>query len=1115
MRKSNNVFLNVVLLLLPFFVLIGFSSWVITSKTEKEVGNEIVNNTTENEMVDVNVHYKQVSNGVTTKTEYYVPSACTVTHNITRYNKSGNVEKSILSAPSRDGKTGKLTNADERIVYYDVNNDVYTKIDERNNSKGPEVIKSLNFNVTSWTKKESSSEYAAVWNTEITETINGKTTTTALRFQCDSGNTVSGHGQKYKVGDVYKAEEELSNDTVINGNVTTTTIVYQRITVYKVEKIVYGNVEVSCVPVDYANWVYYPRYELRKVVITTTKGASSTGDYSSSVKVKKGSIIRAVDLNIADYTQYGYYSNEDYSSLFDFTQPINTTTDIYLRYVKSSNGLSSQVNSNTSTLNVHDQYRSGSGDGYNLMKDLSYDDVTNTAYLDACTVASGSTLNLTYEHEQIYLTPISGNISDNLGNHRISDDNSLAPDYQGSSYIGEETASMHLFLNGDMTVNGTLNVGGKIGGSSASSLYYSYIIGRYAILDLHGHTITVDGGAVNNYGLIKDSIGGGQIIVKNGGKVKSVLTVSDGRGRDQTALGFTKRQTPFTEYRLSYLQVPVTLYTGTSLIGYLKADFQGFGVSNFDIPIVGPTFNSALFSWNSSDSKDYVYYKPYQIKQLSTPSTNATYLYMYNWRNQFEFHSSVKQASSYILSTTFTVSSMSINVSIDFARIDFPISPFFDLVIENGYDLELNSKTTFYPGSSLLVDSGASVTFKNNGAKTYSDISKTAFGFGITLKGESRYSAGGIMAHGSNITSTASVGISGNRFGIGVYNQSTYWNYVQPANININGSISFDTSIDTSNEEGFYYLSGPINLSESAITSIKNNAAYIKTYDIKAELCNGFLYNNTYQDVETQYEFATSFNCLPLISSDTAYLIDSTHNLTGAFDTDSGVFTATDGTNYYLYVDQNLYVGGNTSSYQGNKINKAVTIKKIKKVYSTYNIISDADTSSFYVYYCGIHVPVSSGFSDGTSLSNNSKIYVDLNKFISNVDAHYSQGIRIYTTDESKNTPSSYDCVTQPTVTLSTGDSSGNNKTWLINNSNSGISGSTGDSTPALTIGEDGYWYLNNNKTNLISYLNFEIGRNYSNSVIRINTSKKQWSFYEFKDFKKAKDNDTDTWYSY
>ena len=981
------------ILISVFFLLIisvGAATWILSGVNQN---SNSINHELSNDTVELNIHYRTQSSEVSTSTEYYIPKTFTINHGVTPYNSSGQIQTDKLTNSGYDS-----FNADEITVFWDVVDGKYTKINQRSNTTGPEQIKSLSVNVSEWTQVSDSTSYAEVWDTSVQDDRTSKTT--QLRFQCDSGNSVSGHGQMYSVGDVYDPDKEIYNVTEETEEAIITTIIYQRIVVDALGEVQIGTKEVSCVDVPYKIWLYYVRYEQRMVKIIQTKAVTKDVDTEEVIYVKKNSTISAVDLNIGNYTNYGYYADSEYNEYFDFKQPISENTDIYLRYIDSSESISNQINgmATNATTNLYDQYLGGSGGQIDISTDPSYHNPTNSVFIDSFTVNEGNTVNLTFYDSKSYLSPNTGMVpSDTLGSHRTTTDTSIVLDYDGANYIGNSNISCNIKLNGDVTVYGTLVVGAEVG-SHTTGTQYSFIIGKYSVLDLHGHTLIVDGGTLTAYGLITDSIGGGKIIVNNNGVLSSVVTVTDGRGRDPSSLGITKRQAPFTEYKLSYLDVPVYIYNGSSFNGILKADFAQFGIVNLTIPFLGSSFNNYMFSWATNNAEEYILYKPSYIKELYTVGNTTEYLNMYYFRNQFHFFANVRQAGEMVIQAKLETTAGNVDVDIDFARIDFPISPFFDFIINSGYYMEINSKMTFYPGSSMYVAKGARLDFKYYKEQNYASISKTAIGIGITLPGEKKYIAGGLMTYTNKIQDLATYSYS--KFNVGVYYTTNNWKYTKESYVIIDGDITFDSNIDTSKSDGYYYLSGNITLSSSGLNSIIQNKNCIKTYDMKSEIRQAFLYDSNNYSLEKQYTMATSYNINPIISGDRAYIIDKNNLLIGTFDKSNGVFTEINTSNkYILKTDNDMYEDGSSGSDQDSRVDRNVEILQISFSNSEYKIVFDSNNTA-YLYYCGLFVPVLTELPDVLSFVNNSEINVNARKFMSNKDASVNISIRTITVDE-------------------------------------------------------------------------------------------------------------------
>ena len=713
--------------------------------------------------------------------------------------------------------------------------------------------------------------------------------------------------------------------------------------------------------------------------------------------VKSGSRLSPNALNVEGYTSCAFFSDESYSTLFDFSKPITTDINVYALFLNNQGNKEtlSDLMQKNSNLAVYDQRRGGSGGSYDVISDPLYDTTTNTIFLKNTTIASGATTNFTFGESKVYLDPIEGTFNDSVSAHRTSTDTSISTEYSGTNYIGDDNCSLNIILTGDLTVNGTLNLGADIGGANDFTKF-SYIKGMYAKIDLYGHNIYVDGGNLNAYGLIVDSVGTGKIIVKNNGSVKSTISVSDGRQINQVLVGLSKRQTPFSEYKFPYLQVPTYFYNGSTFSGYLKFELCRYGISNIIMNVVGPS--NALFLWNDNVPENYVLFNPYRVEPISNLKDVNFLRQDYDLRNEFVFNANVKEIESLELTLEIEILT-TVKGTLDFIRIDVPISTFFDLVLNDGFTMEISSKITFYPGSSFTVNKNATLKLTYRGSVKY-DAQAMSY-----IPGEERYIAGGIMSYTNHIGEIANNGYSKNRFNIGIYNNEKFWNLTKTSNVNIYGNLIFDDTIDTTAKtgDGYYYLSGKINLSKNALDSIISNKNFIKTYDFKAELHSGLFIDSGHMGIEYLYEAATSYNCNCLISGDEAFVIDANKARKGSFDAKNGIFvkesdvdilnneiTYTNSTGeYFLCVDTDMYEDGSTGNDQSSRIDRNIVITEIKESNKSGRLIQTID-DKFYVYYCGLYIPVVSEMTEIINPSNGSTINANCRKFFSNNESDYA-----------------------------------------------------------------------------------------------------------------------------
>lgn len=1006
MKRMHRLFM--LFLFLASIISVGFSSWLIpggenkaTTSMKNEVGSA--------EAI-LTIHQRKnylIESGV--KYDYYIPE--TIDNNSNVYatfdirNTDANGNKSTEEYGIDPTYTDYVNSEskDTQTVYYDVVNGKYTAITQHSSSFGPQNLNSVKINVTNW-KTANEGEYGLAWRVKANDG-------TLLKFEGNVGNKDKGAKNAYGVGDVVSGCEEKEvyrSEPVIDGKFKRTEIIYQRTTVYSTKDIEVSKKKVFLfVYTKYMHFQYFPQIEQRKVVITEEISGHEDNVLETKIKVKKGSKISPLDLKINNYTQCGFYATQEYDTFFDFTKPINEDGDIYVNYFEDSTGVSHLNNAisslNKSTLNVYDGKKGGSGGDFDISTDSRYSN--GNLFLSQTTIASGNTVNMTYGASECFIAgdpETTKNYTENYVNHRTASDDAICVEYDGNIYNGLANNSNSVVLNGDLTVKGKMVIGAKIGAYTNLQMQ-SYIIGNYCLLNLYGHNLVIDGGTVVAYGMIVDTIGTGKIIIKNGGTLKGTMTVSDAKGSTQMILGISKRQTPFTEYRLSYITVPIVIYNQCSLIGYFKLDFgNDFGIANSFLNIIAPS--NSIFVWNDNDTSSYILYEPRIIQNLYDIANTTIYKQLYYLRNVINIYGNVRVPESVILNISVTFANMNLDADIDFVRIDIPISPFFDIRVMGNHSFELYSKLIFYPGSSFYSDYGSTVNFKvsSTKAKEYATIEKGGvLGKKVTIYGETRYVAGGLFVYESDMSSS-SLG-SPLKYTQGLCAQTSYWKLDKLKSSCINGNVAFDTSINTnvSTGDGFYFLSGNIQISESALKTMLQSKALIKTYDMKADITNGFLFDGTHMNGEYQYESATSYHILPLISGDKAFMIDSQRSTEGRFNNKTGVFStkyslsldsdsnishSMDSSLYFLKTDDDMYEEGSEPSNQGSRVDREVNITKIdSQTYSErYGLFKDL-SGQLYVRVGGVNVrSLDSNLTYSASSIASTTIQVTLRKFFSN-----------------------------------------------------------------------------------------------------------------------------------
>lgn len=803
----------------------------------------------------------------------------------------------------------------------------------------------------------------------------------------------------YNIDDWYQEEIFVKSESSFSQEKTTETIV----SYFKRKRIADRSSRNSGSFVK-PNWThtYTVAWYTWTSTITKTRELPVDSVSSYSLKVNKGNTISPCDLPIDNYKQYSYFADNQYSTLFDFTKPINSNKDIYLKYYEGDSSLTQFINGKTSgTYSIYDSGKGGSAGQFDVSSDSTYETKVGCDYLSQATIVSGVTINITYSDNQLFPTSKGDAIADGADAdkyHRDTNSN-VALDYYNNQYIGNNNCSTMIRLLGDLTVKGNLGIGARVGGVN-SNTHFSEIIGNYTQLDLNGHNLIIDGGKVECYGSILDRTGGGKVIVKNGGTIMGLLTVTDARGGNLMTYGYGKGQSPFDEYRFAYIEAPIVAYYGTTVMGYLKLDLGSLGISIIKANIIG-TSSNGVFSWGTKKTdEDCFEIIPYINKSLypssiSNPKYKSVYTMMYYYRYKFNFKANIVLNSQIPLNATVNVLGKDTPVKIDWARIGVPIPPFFDFKLFDDYSMTLKAKLLLLPGSSFITAKNSNLIFDPGENVKYEDIQPSTLFSDIVIKGETKRNCGSIMAYDRSFYSYYSYD-NFNAIRCGINNDgkdsngnnysanndtSVFWSYpegssyrmiTKPSNHMILGKVTIGAMPDSNK----YLISGPISLSKQALQTIISSQ-YVKTYDIKGEQMGSMWFGIKSPSSEASYNLITSFNTLPLISNGKAFIKDNNMNINGIFDEETRLFTAGDQT-YFLWTPNDYLIGGSDKGNQKALTDYTVTPTLVESVIGNQIIKANG---AYYLFYRGIFVPVLDAVSSGTTYTT---IKANLRKFCSN-----------------------------------------------------------------------------------------------------------------------------------
>lgn len=698
-----------------------------------------------------------------------------------------------------------------------------------------------------------------------------------------------------------------------------------------------------------------------------------------SYTIEKNTIFSRPNISRAGYSLVNFYelnsSNE--FVLYDFSKPVSSNLNLYAKWVEIKSGTNTLTDF-VKSANVESTIYSNptSDNTYAITKDpsYSYDSLTvNLGNKDSITTIS-TTINFAMNTGLTNQEALDGQQISNTTASSNTGDKFVSLDYGGN------TCDYTVVLQGDLIINGKLVIGGWTGSNSGAA-EQGYIIKEYVTLDLNGHNITVnDGAVIHSFGLIKDSKGTGMITVKPGGTVYSQLVLFDLHGGNNTLWSYGKNFCPFNNYIIPYLRCKVRFEATETKTGnfyvFTKLNLGSLGFTNLYLPFIGTATEVFIFNFVSkSGNTGYVDYEYETIDNLkkSNPSSYENKNLLFD-RNVFTFHNIVGNTDAGVttgyLSVNASVISINKEFSINMDRVSFPISSFAYLYFKNSI-FTVSQSLILQPGSIMEIDKDSVLNFdyyRNSSTgdkKSFSSIPVTYLGSTWkTLPGTSKYISGSIIATNSKPSNSnpfgALVGYMNN-----TNNYSTiFWNYFKNATCNVYGKINFVTGNNYP-----YKLSGNINISSFSIDGgetyswDKNNldrlsTVNLNTYAVEYNVSNSFWFNgdNLIGDSSNKgsYLNVNHFYESPLISNSIAYLYDDTFNLTGKYDEVNGVFSSDNGKKYVLLTSDflvNYDYSGTTSSsasLQEADVDNSI-IPSECVVESNYIIVN----GQYYIFYGG------------------------------------------------------------------------------------------------------------------------------------------------------------------
>ncbi len=676
----------------------------------------------------------------------------------------------------------------------------------------------------------------------------------------------------------------------------------------------------------------------------------NSGAVQNSITISKGSsLTEKYVLSILTLTDNDYYfiglaeevSGSPSSTFYSYGDEITSDTTFYAVFNKAQDSSSTfatgsitdTVNSATSSTSI---YLSSGSSSTDVSLDYTYSSSLKSVALGtkdgSVTIASGATINFC-------LAGGTTSTGVEYGTSATSNGNYVEPADKNRLYT--------VVLQCDMTINGKLSIGGTYG-SGANTGIQGVINSNYVVLDLNGHSITVNsGGSIYSYGMIIDSVGTGSINMEGGSTLQTLMVIYDYKGGTSASTSANKGICPFLQYAVPYLRCDIYLKysnsTWPSVIGLCRLHPASRLITETDVELDILATSDSLFVLGTANSDDaYVKMEYVEIEGIRDDASSNTTQLQYVSRYCLDMRTKLVFKDCEVAMSSVTIS---IYVSIDTDEVNFPLSSFFDIYLYSS-TFSFGQQVQLMPGLTLFADEESTLIFKSGAELSILD------------RGISYY----YKPTNALVTTLNVVNMSSSTFPL--WSSKYMWKYLSTASVEVYGQILF-----TSGSSSTYKFEGPCKFNEDNVGIIDSSGNISLYGDNKGSYTDPFSYLNgnsvsiqtygydfipgIYDDILNLVGFAR-----PLVSYDNkAYAVSSSNSYIGTYDFSTGIFTVDDST-YFFYVSTSAAMETAT-----------VTVAECEVNDSDHTITYSEST---YAYFAGIFVPYSSGTADMTVLTDDS-----------------------------------------------------------------------------------------------------------------------------------------------
>lgn len=636
----------------------------------------------------------------------------------------------------------------------------------------------------------------------------------------------------------------------------------------------------------------FPYQIVQETLILDTNNYAFFGFYNETVEGTPGTTVINKDTVISSACNiYAFFNNKKSSTLPNVTN------------------ITSTISSNSSSINI---YAGAPSDSNNILKDSSYFDKLNTfslgSGLSSLEIKSGSTLKFCLNNGSEYIESTKSKVNESI-----------------NPFDGTHHCNYTISLQTDLIINGTMQIGGHFG-SGTNNGVQGNINDEFVCLDLNGKTITINNGAIlKSYGMIKDTVGTGEIIVNGGGKIITLGVIHDYKGGNSTMQSTNKNVVPFNNYNIPYVQCRIIFYYNNNSWGTVACIIRIHTTSlsepsNVSLNLAGQG-SGYLFVLKEGSNDSRIIFNSIENELLS----NNTYAVknVTNRKLTMDF---------YNCDTEFSNLELNAGATINTKNLYFPICSYFNLGFYNS-SFSFSQAMQFMFGSSVYFDENSEMIFNYN-----SDTTATLSILNNTVD---KVISDNLIVQNHRAADNQIPSIKT------FWNNLDTWKYSNSAMITCKGTTYF--TVGNTNP---YILGGNININKLGYIDSNGTKTSIEGFDLSAISSKGAnIRTYIYDYIPSTYSSSSAtFNLMgysiPLISYHTAIIFDNSSNinLTGQYNKDTGLLTI-DNKTYYFNVDDTVTT------------KRTISLRECSYDENTH-LIKDTLSGSYYAFFNNVFLPV-------------------------------------------------------------------------------------------------------------------------------------------------------------